>query len=237
LSSIKKLKKNIPEDSEIFSVTRKEVSLPISKRKLADLNQVVVSFVRAENYFLKNFSGIQGLGHIAYPRRLRDQYVKEGLPVELEALGLQDRQWKIALDVAFATIKSSHVKTQEDVKTSLNRSALSNSEKHLVRYALLRPNLLFLICVGRIQEAETLLEIESCSSKFNPELKDSVHGESKKINLKKVLSWLRRRYRELHSKHQKPVIRRLRTYHVDSSMFRFFKENERCYIARKESFF
>ncbi|MEO5968829.1 MAG: hypothetical protein ABIQ95_02790, partial [Bdellovibrionia bacterium] len=93
--SIKGLKEQLKVDEEILSLTRKEHSVLLTKRKLEGLREVVWSFVAAENYFLKNFSGILGLKFASYPRNLRDGYVCDGLPEELLKLGLQDRQWKL----------------------------------------------------------------------------------------------------------------------------------------------
>ena len=217
-----------------MSLTRKEHSLKLSIKKYHELTDVIRSFVSAQNFFLRNFAGIQGLSYSSYPRGLRDQYVREGLPRELARLGLQDRQWKMALDVAFDTIKSSHAKTQEDVKISLNHSLLNDSEKHLIRYVLQRPNLLQFICLRKYKEAIGLLEIQSQASGFNPNLKEALYCSHKSFQPKKVqraFRWLSRRYRTIHSRHQRPVIRKMRTYHVDCNMFSFFKENRRCYIA------
>jgi hypothetical protein len=142
MSSLKALKKTLKEDEEIISFTRKEYSKALSKKKLSDLTQVTQGFVKAQNYFLRRFAGINGLAYLSYPHGLRDEYVKNGLPKDLARLGLQDRQWKMALDVAFDTIKSSHAKTQDQVRTSVNRSPTFNdSEKHFIRYILKHPSL------------------------------------------------------------------------------------------------
>jgi transposase len=234
MSSLKKLRKSLKKDEEIFSLTRKEYSKPLSNKKFSDLIQVTHDFVKAQNYFLKHFAGIKGLAYLSYPHGLRDEYVKNGLPKDLARLGIQDRQWKMALDVAFDTIKSSHAKTQDHVRSSLNRSSVLNeSEKHLIRYLLKHPSLLYFICHNRVEEAKKLILIESHSSKFNKALKANLLGtqEEPALDPIKVFTWLRRRYRELHAKHQLPVVQKLRTYHVDSNMFKFFKEKETCYLS------
>ena len=233
--SIKNLKKQLKIGEEILSVTRKEYSLPLTKKKLTGLTEVVRGFIVAENYFLKNFSAILGLEFASYPRKLRDGYVCNGLPEELIKLGLQDRQWKLALDVAFMNINASLALTHKEVNTSVNLSQkLSDPEKHLIRYLLQRTDLLSLICLGRFKDAEKLLILDSASTKFNRSLKEKLEesdGKVAKMNRVKVFKWLRRRYREVHKKHQSPVIKKIRTYHLDSSMFKFFKEGNTSYIS------
>ena len=233
MSSINKLRKTLSEGAEILSVTRKEYSFPLTTRKLSELVEVVRSFVLAENYFLNHFSGILGLCHVSYPRKLRDHFVKEGLPKELSKLGLQDRQWKMALDISFDNIKASHATTQKETKAALVRSpSLNDSEKHLVRYILQRPILLSHVCIGRFKEVQAILGYDSQSSKFNQVLKKALNeAKNPKICLQKTFMWLRRHYRKAHAKHQRPTIRKFRTYHLDSSMFKFFKEGQTCYIS------
>jgi hypothetical protein len=222
VSSLKKLKKDLPEHSEILSVTRRESSLPLSKKKYSDLTEVTRRFVEAENFFLKNFAGFEGLQYLKYPKELRNEYVRHGLPPELLRLGLQARQWKLALDVAFDTIKSSHALTREKVKKSVQRSGLlwNETEKHLIRALLLRPDLLYWICLGRFKEIIPVIE----NFDF---WKANSHGKTR--SSKKVLIWLRRRYRECH--HRKAEMKKFRTYHVDQNMFSFFQEKGTCYFA------
>lgn len=218
MSSRKKIKQTLPENSEILSVTRKEHSLVLSRKKFLALTQVTRRFVQAENFFLKNFAGIEGLKYLRYPKALRDQFVQRGLPQDLAQLGLQARQWKMALDAAFDTIKSSHALTCEEVKKSVNRSASFNdAEKHLIRF-LLRSDLLYFVCIGKFNEVI-------------PTVEKLDFWKSQQKNSKKVLIWLRRRYRECHSKHNRSEIRSFRTYHVDQNMFSFFQEKGTCYFS------
>jgi hypothetical protein len=137
---------------------------------------------------------------------------------------------EMALDIAFETIKSSHAKTQEKIKTSLNRSHLNDTEKHWVRYILQSSNLLYFVCMGEFENAKAHLRANSQSSKFDLTLKESlnqIQGKSSH-SLNKALIWLRRRYRKVHAQHKKPVIRKARTYHVDSNMFNVFREKTRA---------
>jgi transposase len=225
--SLKSLKENLSEEEEIVSVTRKELSLPLTSKKIEGIKLVISKSVAAQNFFLKSFSGIQSLLLSRNPRSLRDRYVNEGLPVELAKLGLQDRQWKMSLEKAFETIASSRAITEAAVGESLKRSKLSPKEVHLVRYLLKRPEPLQLILNGKIKSAQALIVVQSEHARFDSSLKEALGT----MNVKRVLIWLRRCYRESHARHQKPILHKKRTYHLDPNMYSFIKNKDRTYIA------
>jgi transposase len=225
--SLKSLKQDLSVDEEVLSVTRKELSLPLTAKKLSAVTQIVVKSVAAQNFFLKSFFGIRSILISKSPRSLRDQYVKEGLPVELSRLGLQDRQWKMSLEKAFETISSVRATTEETVREKVKGSQFTDKERHLIQYLLKRPELLQLIFNGEIRKAQEALLSQSVHTRFNSSLREALRG----MNQKRVFVWLRRTYREALAQNQKPLIRKKRTYHLDPDMYSFIKTGERCYIA------
>ena len=225
--SIKSLRKSLSVGEEIVSVTRKELSLPLTEAKRSAIGQIISKSVDAQNFFLKSFSGVRSVLLSNSPRSLRDKYVKEGLPAELSKLGLQDRQWKMSLEKAFETISSTRSITEEAVREALKRSQFSHEECHLVRYLLKRPELLQLTLNGEIKAAQVLLLGQSKHAHFNPSLREALGG----MNQDRVFLWLRRRYREAQAKNQKPMIRKKRTYHLDPDMYSFIQSAERSYVA------
>ena len=80
---------------------------------------------------------------------------------------------------------------------------------------------------GGIQDALTLLLTYSKNSGFSSSLKEALI----RMNQKRVLVWMRRKYREALAKNQKPVIRKKRTYHLDPDMYSFIQKGERSYVA------
>jgi len=225
--SLKSLRKKLSDGEVIVSVTRKEMSLLLTAKKLSAVSQIISKSVAAQNFFLKSFSGVRSVLLASNPRSLRDQYVKEGLPVAIANLGLQDRQWKMSLGKAFETISSSRAITEDAVREALVRSKLLSEEIHLVRYILKRPEVLQLLLDGDIRCVQGLILTQSKHVRFNPLLREVLGA----MNQKRVLLWLRRKYRETHAKHQKPVILKKRTYHLDPNMYSWVKSNETSYIA------
>ncbi len=225
--SLKSLKKEKKKDEEIISVTRKEKSLLLTDRKLSQLHRLASKMTSAQNFFLKKFSSYEFLGLVNRPRLLRDQYVKEGLPPELANLQLQARQWKLCLDKAFETLASARAITAKAVEQSIKNSKLSEKEVHLARYVMQRPDLLQLILEGKMSRALSLFEDCSNHSHFNSSLKDALGA----IDIRHVFQWLRRRYRECHSRNRKPLIRKKRTYHLDPDMYSFLKKGNRSYLC------
>ena len=130
--SLKSLKKHLPVDKKIVTVTRKELSLPLTSKKIFAVTQIISKTVEAQNFFLKSFSGVQSVLLSNSPRALRDKYVSDGLPVELSKLGLQDRQWKMSLEKAFETISSVRSITEDAVREAARRAKFSDEERHLV---------------------------------------------------------------------------------------------------------
>jgi len=225
--SIKSLKKGLGKDKEIHSVTRKELSILLTERKFKAIQRTVSKTVEAQNFFLKTYSGIRSIQIISFPRALRDSYVNNGLPVELAELELQDRQWKIALERAFDTLSSIKAIADENVRDSLVHTRFSENEKHLIRYLLKMPELLQLVLDGKPVVAEALLKRQSKQDKFNETLREAIS----EMNLERIFSWLRRRYREAYAKNKKPRIKKRRTYHLDPNMYSFIQNGKRCYIA------
>jgi hypothetical protein len=155
--SLKAVKRGLSDQEMILSSTRKEISLPLTNKKLKSLFEVIDKMVQAQNFFLEQFSGIRSVEIANNPKSLRDRYVKEGLPSPILKLGLQARQWKLALDKAFETISSARALTENKVLQSCRKSKLSESSYQMVNLLLKQSRILQLILNGKKVEAQILL--------------------------------------------------------------------------------
>jgi len=81
----------------------KHYSFNHTKAKELCLRAVAMRYKAFRNILFNEFDGLECLPYLAYPRRLRDEWVKSQ-PIHVQRSGLQARQWKMALDEVFYTM-------------------------------------------------------------------------------------------------------------------------------------
>ena len=108
--------------------TVKQKSLPLNRDKWVKLAQTAEAYARQKNAFLVKYGHVKYLHCLGAKRKLRDELVAAGFT---SPLGLQARQWKLALDDALFTLERQWEAAVVEVKERLYRhGGLSDEEKH-----------------------------------------------------------------------------------------------------------
>lgn len=176
--------------------TVKNYCLNATAAKLDELYEIAKRYAVVKNEIFHRYSSVSGLGHLSYPKKIRDEWVKNKYG---DRFGLQARYWKQALDEAFANINSKWSNTAKKVKNILYRNQLfSEEEKHYAFYILKSADLLY--------QALTYSKFP-----FFQEFKN------KQIRRQKVHKYLKSRLRKYFGK--KPYQRRQVSFVLDKEMY------------------
>ena len=121
--------------------TLKNYCFNATKSKLAELYELAERYATVKNEVFSKYSSIKGLQYLNYPHEVRDEWVQTKYAAKF---GLQARQWKTALDEAFANIKTKWSQVEETIRTSLYKNkSFTKEEKHYTFYLLKAPALLY----------------------------------------------------------------------------------------------
>ncbi len=109
--------------------------------KLDELYEVSRRYGTVQADIYNRYGGMKALPVLRYPREVRDEWVKSGYA---EKYGLQARQWKQAIDEAFAMLKSLWGNAARCVRILAMRSErFTKDEKHYICYLLKAQELLY----------------------------------------------------------------------------------------------
>lgn len=174
-----------------------------TQSKLNQLYEIASRYKFIKNDIFGKYGSINGLGHISYPRKIRDEWIKTHYA---DKFGLQARAWKQAFDEAFANIKSNWSNTITKVKQNLYKNPNFNlEEKHYAFYILRATDLL--------HKAITFTEFD-LPKKFS------------KLNIRrdKVHKYLKSRLRKHLGK--KPYQNKNRSFQIDENMYDCYKDRK-----------
>jgi len=183
--------------------TIKNYCLNATESKLNELYEIAKRYASVKNKVFMRYGSIEGLQYLDYPRSIRDEWIKTKYADKFE---LQARQWKMALDEAFANIKSKWSNTINDVKANLFRNkSFTNDEKHYAYYLLKSYSLLY--------EATTFKSFA-----------EPARFKNLAIDTAKVHRYLKSRLRKHFGK--KPYQYKTNSFAIDSEMYDSYKDTK-----------
>jgi transposase len=174
-----------------------------TEKKISELYEIAQRSADVRNEIWHQYGSVAGLSKIDYPRQVRDQWVKQGNGKKYQ---LQARQWKIALESAFGTVKSLWSNAKGKVKQNIsNHKDITKEERHYCFY-ILKDN----DCVYKV-----LKYIDSESI---------INLKGKHIRTGKIHNYLRRQLRKY--KGAKPRQRRKGTLELDENMYDLYEDKK-----------
>lgn len=184
-----------------ITVTRIVEAVDPTQKKLDELYEIARRYADVRNEMWRLFGSVSSLVKLNYPRGVRDEWVETGYGSQFE---LQARQWKIALDEAFSTMRSLWSNAKAKVKKNLAcHEDFSEEEKHYGLYLLKVDELLYKVLRG---------ERFDLPEKF----------KDKGIDRAKVHKYISSRLRKY--KGRKPKQKRARTISLDENMYDLYND-------------
>ena len=164
--------------------------------KLDQLYQIARKCSDVKNELWRQYGSVSSLERLTYPRGVRDEWIECGKGSQF---GLQARQWKMALDEAFGTLRSLWSNAKMKVRRNLiRRKDLSDAERHYGFYLLKADELLHKVLTGE---------------RFD--LPEKFRGKG--VDRAKVHKYLSSKLRKF--KGRKPIQKRARTISLDENMY------------------
>jgi transposase len=187
--------------------TIRRVSLRLNGKKWAALVELARRYAAEKDDHLVSLSPDAVFAFLRSPRDWRDGLVAAGYT---SPHGLQARQWKAALQEAYATIDRQWAAVATTLRDPLRgRTDWTPEQKHYAFWLLKDPGRLAALCGGRAPEPEHF----------------RVDGPERKA----VRNYLRRVIRR--QRGHAPRVRKARSFVLDVNMYRVFEHRGRQYIA------
>ncbi|MFW0860115.1 MAG: hypothetical protein AAGB97_08185, partial [Dehalococcoidia bacterium] len=179
-----------------ITTTRIVQVINATQNKLGEIYEIAKRVSAVRNDVWQRYGSLSSLPKLQYPRGVRDEWIKTGYD---DRFGLPARQWKMAFDESFATIKSLWSNAKGKVRKSLhNTQVLTAQEKHYAFYLLKSNQLLYRALTNQGFDIP---------AKF----------EGLDIYREKVHKYLASRLRK--HKGAKPVQKRPNTFSLDAQMY------------------
>jgi transposase len=174
-----------------------------TEKKISELYEIAQRSANVRNEIWRQYGSVAGLSKMDYPRQVRDKCVKEGNGKRFQ---LQARQWKIALESAFGTVKTLWSNAKGKVKQNISsHKDMTKEERHYCFYILKCND-----CVYKM-----LKHID-----FEP----TINFKGNHIRTGKIHNYLRRQLRKY--KGTKPVQRRKGTIELDENMYDLYEDKK-----------
>jgi putative transposase len=188
--------------------TVKRESLFLNKEKYKDLEDLCIAYSREKKDWLKRLEKWEFQALLDNPRKLRDDFVKQSYT---SRYGLQNRQWKLALEDACETWTSYWAAIFVGLRRKIANAKMTEAER---RYA-------YWLIKGFSQFAELM-------QRKKPKLAENIIKEFSEASLSKVQNFIRKKANELRKK--SPNVKQFRIAKFDANCYSIFEHNGMQYI-------
>jgi IS605 OrfB family transposase len=147
-----------------------------------EIREIALRYAKVKEECFRLFGSVEGLKYLSYPRKVRDQWVKDK-----KVFNLQARYWKSAFEETFSNIKTTWMSKFTNIRS--NASKFNKEERHFINYILCSYPLVYNVIKGIPFEIDKFKNLDT-KNKLTKWLRRQLRREFNKPHQKKHRSFM-----------------------------------------------